>query len=86
MVTAIRNTEKMLGNGIKKPTNKELKNKPLVRKSIFAKISIKKGEKFSEKNLICKRPLIGISASKWYNLIGKRAKKNFKPDDKITLN
>lgn len=86
MVKAIRNTEKMLGNGIKKPTNKELKNKFLVRKSIFAKISIKKGEKFSEKNLICKRPLIGISASKWYNLIGKRAKKNFKPDDKITLN
>ena len=36
MVSAIRNIEKALGTGIKKPSPSELKNKPIARKSIVA--------------------------------------------------
>ena len=54
MVIGIRNTEKMLGNGKKKPTQKELHNKKFVRKSLVAKKSIKKGDRFTDKNMTTK--------------------------------
>ena len=41
-VRSLRNTEKLLGRKIKVPTRRELKIKKWVRKSIVAKISIKK--------------------------------------------
>ena len=44
MVISIRNIEKALGNGIKKPSKSEIQNIKLVRKSIVAKTKIKKGE------------------------------------------
>ena len=42
MVHAIRNIEKALGNGIKKPSRSEMKNIQVVRKSIVAAKDIKK--------------------------------------------
>ena len=41
MVKAIRNIEKALGDGIKRPSKSELKNKPIVRKSLVAKTAIR---------------------------------------------
>ncbi len=83
MVTAIRNIEIALGNGIKKPTPSELKNKSVVRKSIVAARYIRKGEVFSEENITVKRPGNGISPMRWNEMIGKRASKNYKQDDLI---
>lgn len=85
MVRAIRNIELALGNGIKKPSKSESKNINIVRKSIYALTDIQKGEKFSEENLITKRPAGGLSAMMWEEVIGKKAKKDFKPDDLIEL-
>ena len=62
MVKAIRNVEKSLGNGIKKPSHSEAKNMPIARKSIVAVKPIKKGEIFTEKNIGIKRPGSGISS------------------------
>tara|TARA_B100000029_G_scaffold325856_1_gene318345 strand:+ start:514 stop:1527 length:1014 start_codon:yes stop_codon:yes gene_type:complete len=84
-VKSIRNTEMLLGSHLKKPSKSELKNKKFVRKSIVAKKNIKKGEKFSETNLICKRPEGGISPIYWNYVVGKKSKKNFKIDDFIYL-
>ena len=83
MVLAIRNAEKMLGNGKKTPTQKELKNQKLVRKSIVAKINISKGDKFSEKNITTKRPGIGISPMKYEIFLKKFAKKKYLKNDYI---
>ena len=83
MVNAIRNIEKALGNGIKKPSPSELKNKPIARKSIVAARNIRKGESFTEENLTAKRPGIGISPMRWDEVIGKRASKDYKQDDLI---
>ncbi len=83
MVLAIRNAEKMLGDGKKIASKNESKIKRLVRKSIVAKKEIKKGEKFSEENLTTKRPGIGLSPMKFENLINMIAKRNYKKDDFI---
>jgi N,N'-diacetyllegionaminate synthase len=85
MVIAIRNIEKAMGNGIKKPSPSEIKNIPIARKSIVAKKSIKKGEKFSEKNLTVKRPGTGISPMEWDNVILQKAQKDFNKDKLIKL-
>lgn len=83
LVQSIRNVELAIGNGIKKPTKSELKNIEIARKSIVAKCSIKKGEIFSEENLITKRPAKGISPMKWDEIIGKKAHKDYLEDDLI---
>jgi N,N'-diacetyllegionaminate synthase len=85
MVAGIRNIEKALGNGIKKPSKSEKKNIDIVRKSIVAIKPIKKGEMFNEENIGVKRPGVGISPVKWYKVIGKAAKKDFKTDEWIVL-
>ncbi|MHB1688179.1 MAG: N-acetylneuraminate synthase [Ignavibacteriaceae bacterium] len=85
MIISIRNIEEAMGNGIKKPSKSEIKNKDVVRKSIVASVDIAKGEIFSENNLTTKRPGSGISAMQWNFVIGKIAKKNFSKDDLIEL-
>ena len=83
MVIAIRNVEVALGDGIKKPTQSELKNINLVRKSIVASKVIKKGEPFSQDNLAVKRSGDGISPMEWDSVIKKTATQNFEIDDLI---
>ena len=85
LVNSIRNVEILLGSAHKKPCKAELKHKKIVRKSIVANKNIEKGTKFSEINLMCKRPEGGISPASWEKVIGKKAKKNFKKDDFIIL-
>lgn len=85
MVTAIRNIENALGDGVKLPSTSEIVNIPVARKSIVAQMFIKKGDVFSEKNLTVKRPGIGISPMQWDNLIGQTATRDFQPDDLIVL-
>ena len=83
MVLAIRRTEEYLGSEKKYMTKSESKNKKQVRKSIVALQNIQEGEKFSEANLTTKRPADGISPMKWKQIIGKKAKKNYKKNDLI---
>lgn len=85
MITLIRNIEKALGNGIKKPSKSELKNIPIARKSIMAAGHIHKGEVFTESNITIKRPAHGINPMEWDRVIGKRSKKEFFADDLIHL-
>jgi N,N'-diacetyllegionaminate synthase len=83
MVTAIRNIEKAMGGGEKKPSSSETKNIAVARKSIVAKMSIKKGELFTEENLTVKRPGTGISPMGWDTVIGKAASSDYEMDDLI---
>ena len=83
MVQTIRNIEKALGDGVKKPSPSEKKNIPIVRKSIIAKTYITKGETFSKYNLAVKRPGTGISPMQWDNILGQKASKSFESDELI---
>ena len=85
MVSAIRNIELAIGDGIKKPSDIELKNREVARKSIVAKTNIMKGEQFTDKNVTTKRPGTGISPMKWNDVIGKTAMRNFEEDELIEL-
>ena len=66
-------------------TKSEQKNLIAARKSIVAIECIKKGDKFSEKNLGIKRPGSGISPMKWRKILGKFSKRNYKIDQLIKL-
>ncbi len=84
MVHAIRNIELAIsGNGAKQPSESEMKNIEIARKSIVAKTDIVKGEVFSDGNLTTKRPGNGISPMRWDELIGQTAQKDFNADDLI---
>jgi N-acetylneuraminate synthase len=85
MIKAIRNIENAMGNGVKDPSESEIKNKAIARKSIVAKRRIEKGESFSDENLTMKRPGTGISPMQWNDIIGKIAKRRFDKDDLIIL-
>ena len=85
MVDAIRNIEKAMGDGVKKPSKSELKNKDIVRKSIVAKKPIRKGEAFTEDNLTVKRPGTGTSPMKWNEVIGRKADKYYDKEEIIDL-
>lgn len=85
MIDSIRNIEKALGSGIKKPSPSENKNKIVVRKSLIAKTYIKKGDIFTEENLGIKRPGNGISPMRWDEVIGKTAKKDFEEDEILEI-
>jgi N,N'-diacetyllegionaminate synthase len=85
MVAAIRNIEVALGDGIKRLTPSETKNKPIVRKSLVASQTIKAGEAFSAQNITTKRPGTGISPMRWDEIIGCIAPRDFSVDELIEL-
>jgi N,N'-diacetyllegionaminate synthase len=85
MVTAIRNIEIALGDGIKRITPSEARNKPVVRKSLVASQVIKAGEVFSAQNITTKRPGTGISPMRWDEIMGRAASRDFVADELIEL-
>lgn len=85
MVSAIRNIEVALGDGVKRPSVSEEKNKPIARKSLVASQSIRAGELFSEQNITVKRPGTGLSPMRWDQVLGRKAPRSFEPDDLIEL-
>ncbi|WP_270670120.1 N-acetylneuraminate synthase [Paraclostridium bifermentans] len=85
MVKSIRNIELALGNGIKKPSKSEYKNKAIARKSIVALTKIKQGDVFTENNITVKRPGNGISPMLWDKIIGTVSNKNYDEDELINI-
>ena len=83
MVMAIRNVESALGNGIKTPAEVELKNIAVARKSIVARVPIRKGELFTEDNLSVKRPGTGLSPMLWDKVLGTVASRDYAEDEEI---
>lgn len=81
MVESIRKTELALGNGIKQASESEKTNVEIVRKSIVAAVNIKKGEKYTEKNLTTKRPGNGINPMRWDEIIGMTSDRDYKTDE-----
>lgn len=85
MVTAIRNIEQALGDGIKRPSAGEAKNKRIARKSLVAACAIRAGEVFTEANLAVKRPGTGLSPMRWDEVLGRKAPRDFAPDELIVI-
>jgi len=85
MVSAIRNIDLALGDGIKRASQSELKNKHTIRRSIVAAHPILAGEVLTSKNLTVKRPGDGVSPMRWDEVLGRIANRAYSPDELIEL-
>lgn len=85
MVRSIRNIEDAMGDGIKRPSSSETKNKLSVRKSLVAATLIRAGDVFTRENVTVKRPGTGISPMRWDEVIGRTAPRDFAKDELINL-
>ena len=86
MVSSIRNIESaMLGSGVKEPSNSEIKNIAIARKSIHLRIDKMAGEMIAEQDLEMLRPGDGISPMKMDSIIGCVINKELKAGHKLML-
>ncbi|MFZ3091394.1 MAG: N-acetylneuraminate synthase [Nitrospirota bacterium] len=83
MVKAIRNVEKAMGDGIKRPTEKEDETRIIARRSLVAKRDIKKGDVINSGDIIIKRPGNGILPEFKETIRGMKARKNIIADSVI---
>ena len=86
MVEAIRNIELAIsGNGIKTPSESEIENIAIARKSIHLANDLSSGHIITESDLIALRPGDGISPMIWESIIGKKLCFNKLKFDKLNL-
>lgn len=84
-VKAIRKAEKLLGDGIKKPTEREKETLKNVRRSIVAAKDLKAGTVLEETLVEYKRPGIGLKPEFIELIIGKKLKRDIQQDELIML-
>jgi N-acetylneuraminate synthase/N,N'-diacetyllegionaminate synthase len=84
MVKGIRNIEVAIaGDGLKNPSESELKNISIVRKSIHLCRSLKEGDIIRESDICALRPGGGISPMEWNEVIGKKLIRDTKAYDQL---
>ncbi|VVB88546.1 NeuB family protein [uncultured archaeon] len=76
MISAIRNVEKALGDGIKKPIKNEAELRKIARRSLVLVRDVKAGETIAANDVTTKRPGTGIQPEFLDLIIGMQAKKN----------
>jgi N-acetylneuraminate synthase len=80
MVTAIRDVERALGDGVKRPTASELKNREIARKSLVAARALAAGEALA---IACKRPGTGMSPFDYWRLQSRMARRDYQADEAL---
>ena len=85
MVDNIRLSESVMGDGRIGVAESEKKAWESARRSIVARVLIKKGDLIDSEMLSLKRPAGGLPANMLEKVIGKRAKMVIEPDQKIAL-
>lgn len=82
-VRLLREMEESLGRSHKEPTTSELEMRKIVRKSPYASRKIQRGEVFDDSNLCLLRPASGLDASKYSDLVGRKAKTTYSGGETI---
>ncbi|MBL0049552.1 MAG: N-acetylneuraminate synthase [Bacteroidetes bacterium] len=83
-VKAIRNVESAMGSSEKKPSTSEIKNRAVVRKSIFLHSNLPKNHILRANDLEMKRPGNGISPMELDLVIGKKLKYDLPAEHQLT--
>jgi len=83
MVESIRNVEKSLGDGIKRPVTSEADTRIAARRSLVAARDIKAGKIIAEGDILIKRPGDGILPEFKDIIVGMRARQNINADSVI---
>jgi N-acetylneuraminate synthase len=81
MVKAIRNIEKALGDGIKKPNKSEIETIKVARRSLIATRDIRAGEIIKESDITIKRPRTGILPKFKEIIIGMKLINDIRQDE-----
>jgi len=85
LVRTVRDVEAALGDGLKRPMPSEIRNKPIMQKSLVAKRTIRAGETITAEDLACKRPGFGLAPSWFERVVGKRAIVDIPKDGLLTM-
>jgi sialic acid synthase SpsE len=88
LASLVRNMEKAVraqGSGSKAMLDCEIPTRLNARRSLVVSGTIKKGEKFTEENVVCKRPGTGISARYYDDLVGLTATNDLNDDHLISI-
>lgn len=83
LVSGIRNISVALGDGVKRPGERELANRQVARKSIVAAEDIAAGTELRAEQLTTCRPESGISAADWDRVVGSRARRDYAEGEEI---
>ena len=73
------------GNGYINPYGREINSRKIFRRCIVAKQNIKRGQIIKEKMICLRRPANGLHPKYFYKILGNKAKKNFKINQKIII-
>lgn len=83
LVRSIRITERLLGDGIKRPTGSERANLPNVRRGVVAARGLRRGTILTREMLAAKRPFAGIEPFEMESLVGKRLNRDLEEDEPL---
>lgn len=83
LVAGIRTIERALGTGLKAPAPQEIGNRAVVRRSIVAARSIRRGEVLALDMLAFKRPGHGVSPMEVWSLLRRPAGRDYDADELI---
>lgn len=84
LVVGIRQVEKSLGSFLKTPTEAEQKNTFGMRRSMIANKSLPVGHILQETDIGFKRPMNGLSPTRFYEIIGKKIIRDIEVDQPLT--
>jgi sialic acid synthase SpsE len=84
LVDGIKVINQVKGSAIKKPSDCELENLPLIRKSMVAKSNLQRGHVLSREDIEFKRPEGGISPGMLESVIGLKISCDLLEDEPIT--
>jgi N-acetylneuraminate synthase/N,N'-diacetyllegionaminate synthase len=84
MVLGIRDTERSLGTGEKRPVPREIEVARVVRRSVVAAVEIPAGARIDEAMLALRRPASGLPPKAWETLLGRRARRTIRAGEPIT--
>lgn len=83
MVRSIRELEVALGDGIKRSTESEIKNRDIARKSLVAAKPILAGQVLVAEDIAIKRPGAGLSPMCYWDYLGSLADRNYSVDEML---
>ncbi|MBI3509152.1 MAG: N-acetylneuraminate synthase [Bacteroidetes bacterium] len=84
LIKGVRSIELSLGDGIKKPSEAEIKNTFGMRRSLVARTDLGKGTILKAEHIGFKRPANGLSPALFEKVIGKELLTDLKKDDPFT--
>lgn len=84
MVCGVREVERALGDGVKRPMAAELSTRAVARKSVVALVDIKGGCSITHKMLGVRRPGTGIAPADLDRLVGRTVRENVQAGTVLT--